>query len=427
MYSLGSLVLSVTMVIVALWIVNKFLKIFFKKKKLNVWGIGAWILFAVFQLMLELNKGNASIWNTIISVLLVFLISVGNYYWKGKNCILVVILFHVVWAFVEMLVFGAMSNLAITQQRFNLLGVMISKLIMIIGISLFSVYWKKSINQVVPTKYYIALLFVPIGSIYIADNTFNSVEHEGSTFSAMVTFSILLLLNIVIFEIYHKLSENFLLERERTVYVQQLEIVSRNTEEQKKIMENFHQEKHNWINELIVLKNCVENSDKNSVIENINRIIKVCDVNEKISNSGNNVVDAIINFKYAVAKELGITFQLKIFIPDNLPLNQCDLGIILGNAIDNAIDAVKNCKTYEKTIEISMGIKKEALVLMVKNPYEHMIKKDKKGNLISTKKEFHKHGYGVSSIKRVADQYAGEVWIDTQDHIFTLTVIINLK
>lgn len=149
-------------------------------------------------------------------------------------------------------------------------------------------------------------------------------------------------------------------------------------------------------------------------------------INEKYSNCGNGLVDALINFKYTIAKEQHIKFILKIFIPEILPINQCDMGIILGNTIDNAIEAVKKCKSKEKNIYITMGIKKEALVLIVKNPYEHCVKKDKNGNLLSTKKEFSRHGYGINSIKRVADRYNGEVLIDMQDGIFAITIIMNL-
>lgn len=193
------------------------------------------------------------------------------------------------------------------------------------------------------------------------------------------------------------------------------------------MMENFYEEKHNLINELITLKNSVENSECEMVINDLNRIIKGCDVNENYSSCGNKIVDAIINFKYAIAKEFAIDFDLKIFIPEVLPINQCDIGIVLGNALDNAIEAVKQCQNSKKVIHIIMGIKKEALVLIIKNPYEHIIKKDKTGNLLTSKKNSSRHGFGVNSISRVVENYQGEVLIDTTDSVFSITVIMNLR
>ena len=58
-----------------------------------------------------------------------------------------------------------------------------------------------------------------------------------------------------------------------------------------------------------------------------------------------------------------------------------------------------------------MGIKKQSLVLVIKNPYEGSLKQDKSGKLISTKNDFRRHGYGISSIQKVADKYGGDVII----------------
>lgn len=426
MFNLGYYILDLTMVVATLWIVKKFLDSSLEAKKISILSVIAWLIFGAFQVFVEFYSGTASIWMTIINIILVLAISISNYEKKGKEKLFIVISFYAVWSIVEMFVFFCVNSMPIGYQESDLIGEVISKILMIIGTYLFSILGVKKNNEFIPAKYYFVILFIPIGSIYIAVNEFYSKINYHNTILSMITFSILLIFNIIIFEIYSKLAENFMFEKEKTVYAQQMDIISRSTEEQKKIMENFYEEKHNLINELVALKNSVENSDSINVIENINRIINVCDINEEFCNCGNNVVDALINFKYAVAKEQGIKFNLKIFIPEILTINQCDIGIVLGNAIDNAIEAVRQCKLTEKVIYISMGIKKEALVLVVKNPYEHCIKKDKNGNLLSTKEEVSRHGYGVNSIKRVAERYHGEVFIDTQNNIFAMTVIMNL-
>ena len=58
-------------------------------------------------------------------------------------------------------------------------------------------------------------------------------------------------------------------------------------------------------------------------------------------------------------------------------MEPCDIGIALGNALDNAIEAVRDCRQHQKVIEISMGVKKQALVMLIKNPYEHVLKNDR--------------------------------------------------
>ena len=294
---------------------------------------------------------------------------------------------------------------------------------MLIGTYILSFVWKKRENSLIPVKYYIVFFFVSIGSIYIATAVFFS---ENNTVTALIVFSILLLFNMIILEVYSKITEKIMLEKEKTVYEQQIHMMTNNTTEQKKLMEDFHRERHDLINKLIVLKNEIEQGEKENVIREIDKIIENNHTENYISDSGNQVIDALLNTKYSIAKENGIQFLLKIFIPEELPINQCDLGVVLGNALDNAIEATEKCNENNKNIEIAMGIKKQSLVLVIKNPYEGSLKQDKSGKLISTKNDFRRHGYGISSIQKVADKYGGDVIIETEDGKFVLTVMMNI-
>lgn len=426
MYNVGNLIFDATMVVATLWIVNKYLGIFNKKRQ-NIMSVSIWILFAIFQVYVQINSGIASIWTTIISIGLVILISLFGYTNKGKKSILEVCFLYVVWVLIEIMISFCVNLLPLDENHSVMAGNIISKIIMIIGVYVFSIMWEKTDNNFIPARYYVGLLFVPIGSIYIAVNEFYSINNMKEVLPSMVTFSILLLFNIIILEIYSKISENFIMEKEKAIYTQQINIMAINTEEQKKVMENFHREKHDWINELIALKNEIEYENKDVVLQNIDRIIQNCQFGEAISDTGNKCIDALINVKYTTAKEKGIDFILKIFIPEELPINQCDMGIVLGNILDNAIEATEKCNSSAKKIEIIMGIKKEALVLVVKNPLAGSLKRNKDGRLLSTKEDSKRHGYGINSVIKVARKYNGDVIIEEEGGEFVITVTMNLE
>ena len=101
MYSIGNLILNGTLVIATLWIVNRYLRTFYNRKK-DYFAVGAWTLFAVFQMQVQINSGVASIWTTIISICLVILISILGYD-GGKKSILEVLLLHVIWLLTEIM------------------------------------------------------------------------------------------------------------------------------------------------------------------------------------------------------------------------------------------------------------------------------------------------------------------------------------
>lgn len=424
MFSNGQYILSGVMILTATWIANKYLNAFGEKKKQSIIGLCAWVLYSIYQLVVEFYRDTPSIWKLICGIILIYLVSIFNYHWEKRNVFFTVCLFYTIWAIVEMIVFIMLQNIADDRARENTIGVVISKIIMIILVNLMSAQGRKGGERIVSFKYYIYLLFIPLGSIYIAHVFFS--EQMLNSFSGMIVFSILLLLNIIIFEIYDKLVEVFRLEKEKIVYEQQLEIISRSTEEQKRIREEFHLEMHNWKNKLIVLKKSVEKCNKNDILEEIDRIINIKPNNHYFFVSGNDNVDAIINVKHIIAKEYGIDFRCKIVVPEELPFRQCDLGVVLGNAIDNAIDATKQCKEKQKVVDIVMGVKKEALVIIIKNPYEYAPIKNIKGEYLSTKNEKIHHGYGLKSIYKVAEKYGGEVVIKEERSEFIITIFMNL-
>ncbi|MBR1691646.1 MAG: sensor histidine kinase, partial [Lachnospiraceae bacterium] len=229
-----------------------------------------------------------------------------------------------------------------------------------------------------------------------------------------------------IFEFFLQANSFIARERESVIRAQQLQMVAQNTEEQKLMMQDFFEQRHNFVNELIVLKAELEHNDKEAVRANLDKLISSRNRVDVICTSGNSTVDAIINFKYAAAKESGIAFDLKLFIPPELPIAQSDLGVILGNAVDNAIEAVKQCSTKQKVIEISMGVKKGACILVIKNPYEGKLETGHEGIPLTTKEQKRRHGYGLKSIFRIAEEYEGEAVIDAAGGTFSLTVVLNL-
>ena len=161
-----------------------------------------------------------------------------------------------------------------------------------------------------------------------------------------------------------------------------------------------------------------------SIIQECQDINDVQSINKDIIN--NPAVYTLINSKYKMATDLNINMKVDV-LTDITKFKISDLNLcrILGILIDNAIEAVKECKSSKRVIEISMGIKKEACVIVIKNPYENKVQKDNYGILISSKREKYKHGYGVKSIMKIADKYQGEALVEEKDGVFSLIVVLN--
>ena len=103
-----------------------------------------------------------------------------------------------------------------------------------------------------------------------------------------------------------------------------------------------------------------------------------------------------------------------------------DVGVYFFSQSTGAIEAAEECSTISPKIEVIMGIKKGALIIRIKNTFQHTLKRNKEGRLISTKKETVGHGYGIRSIEKTVENYQGDVIFEIQNNLFIITIIMNL-
>lgn len=115
------------------------------------------------------------------------------------------------------------------------------------------------------------------------------------------------------------------------------------------------------------------------------------------------VVDAILIEKCRNAQEVGIQVEHTINICGKLKMNRGDMGIILGNLLDNAIEAAE--KEMEPKISIKMVQNREQLMIEIKNT----CRPDEKIDWNSTKEDKQNHGIGIKSVTKVVEQYRGRL------------------
>lgn len=104
-----------------------------------------------------------------------------------------------------------------------------------------------------------------------------------------------------------------------------------------------------------------------------------------------------------------------------------DLYALLGNAIDNAIERVKQFPDTEKRI-ISLSIQRRGAFVSIQtnNYYEGTIEL-RDGLPITTKGDAANHGYGLKSIRYLSKKYGGSMCVETKNNVFTLQIMVPIK
>ena len=142
--------------------------------------------------------------------------------------------------------------------------------------------------------------------------------------------------------------------------------------------------------------------------------------------TGNSIADALLSEKQLIAMECHTTLLFEGFIPNSL-IDPCDICIILGNALDNAIEAclkIDNC--VEKQISIQSYLNNNFLFLSISNPSFTPV--DIKFNRISTtKRDKDSHGLGLYAIEHSVKSYAGEVKLSWNENIFRIDICLDFN
>lgn len=223
------------------------------------------------------------------------------------------------------------------------------------------------------------------------------------------------------FRIYFKLAEDMEIRTQNVVYARQLKLCTVHNKEKEIMWTEFRNAKHDMKQHFITLIKYLEENDNVSAKKYLKEIIGDNRLQEiGISKSDNIIVDAIVNAKFAVANKWNINFNSQINVPIQLPFENGDISILLGNILDNAIEACIKVPSEQRKVELVIRYENNMLLIVCRNNYNGQLIKGKEGELRTDKRDSQNHGIGLRSIKKIATKYHGSVVYDSVETIFTL-------
>ncbi len=141
-----------------------------------------------------------------------------------------------------------------------------------------------------------------------------------------------------------------------------------------------------------------------------------------IINSGNPAIDAVLQSKLLVAERKGINLSFSVKISDKINIDLLELGVLIGNALDNALEATEALENdADKTIFLSLITMGGRIVISVENPVKTEV--DTK-RIVTAKVDKNNHGYGIKSIRTIAQKYDGDAFVSCDGNIFTISINI---
>jgi sensor histidine kinase YesM len=181
---------------------------------------------------------------------------------------------------------------------------------------------------------------------------------------------------------------------------------------------------HDTYNHLNNISLLLKNNKVNECIEFIEKYTNTLnDISLKV-NSGNIFIDALISRTINECENENIVFVQNIILPEEIQIDNVDICIIIGNALDNAIEACKKISTGTREITIQIKMLKNYIVIDIKNticanPFS------KTGTLYTDKQDKIRHGLGLLNIKNIVNKYSGELSLTHEEDLFIFNAILK--
>lgn len=421
-------VMALLMSFLSVWILREYLGTFLKKRNYGYSGRVHWGIFLLWQVCSILDIINWPDYVTLIISVIAVLVVTLNYEGHIFQKIVFTVMYNSIWMLIEILLVFIFISVGLNYTTQDLLGSLLSKILLLILVEALKHFFGNEKIRELPHSYNMVLLLIPLGSMFVVYTSFLMSADSNSTSDVYWSFAalgIMLLLNILVFTIYLRLSEDFELRQKNAVYKQEIDLYNKHIEEKENSMLEFRKARHDLKNQLIYL---LERCKKKEYKELEKFLVKLIDNvpfdDLTISKTENSIVDALVNYKYTFAKRLGIEFTVKLDIPMQLPFDNADMCIILGNSLDNALEANMRMGGKERYIKLNMRMDIHNLAIIIENSYDGKIYKDKAGKLLTRKNNKIDHGLGLYSIQRAVDKYHGLMNTRYTENKFVLEILL---
>lgn len=422
---------EIVLVFFRIVIIKKYLKVFLGINCNYCRQLIGWVIYFVFLIVgqvFHIYSSPSLIIGNIVFILLILLISNQKKIFKN---IIFSILLCFGWLLIEAIVGIIINFLEIENEIMQKIGSFISEIIMLWTVYSFDYIKKEKNHGKMKIQYWLGMVFMPIGSVCIMYQIFLlSLYNAQYVIMSAITAIFLLGINYIMYELCGSLERETEVMTQAHLYEKQLVLYNEEAKEREQEYFRYRKIRHDMKNHLIGLRSLIKEGDVQRAENYLDGLLDDIEIVEEKICSGNVVVDTLVNAKCTLAKKMHIKTDIQVCIPNEFKFQDKHLMVILGNIIDNAIEASMKLPEEERYIKLIILYQKKMLNILIINNYNGRTRKNRWGEFITTKEEQVYHGLGLSAIKQAIDYYNGEVKITEKNGKFQVSILIyenNIK
>jgi len=283
-------------------------------------------------------------------------------------------------------------------------------------------------NEEIISKKYVLMILTPVILIFLVSEYISKVSYGdititntdrryimGNSYDVLVIQILSVVGLYCVLYAYRKLSEALRLSIKITLLEQEACYLNQYVGEAKMRYEKTKAFRHDVKNHLSIVKELIKKNSLDAALHYIGDMQHLTADMSFPVNTNNPILDILLGNKLGIAEGYRIKVQCSLFLPYPCgTVKDIDLCIIFANALDNAITACGKIRdSQQKYIDISGKIQGDFLMVEIQNSYH-----DREAVNIGT---------GIANIKAVTEKYHGAFQINTEENLFTLSVLLVIS
>ncbi len=239
-----------------------------------------------------------------------------------------------------------------------------------------------------------------------------------------------LIIAVIIFVLLFFISAAFFIKQymikltDRRISLYQSDLMEKHCQEVENMYRQTRGWRHDYHNHIQTMKAYLIMGNLDKLASYLNELDTDLTAVDTVIKTGNIMIDAVLNSKISLAKSRGITVDAKAIVPKNLSVSEIDLSLIIGNLMDNAMEACMKTEKNKRFIRVYIDILKGQLYIYVMNSTSGRLKKS--GKLYLSTKNQKYHGFGLMRMDKVVDRYQGYVDRQDEEDVFVTEIMLPL-
>ncbi len=256
---------------------------------------------------------------------------------------------------------------------------------------------------------------LPMYSCYISEKNVQSIYHFIAAGQIMINF--------LVMAVMKNIREKGELLRENALTNQKKESQLAHYWDMQAVYERQGRKMHDYKNQIRTMQVLLKEGNTQAAAALAERLTESISVEMSAVNTNHPVVNAVLNQKFHVAREQGVSMIFRVGDMSGMRLDEEEIVILLSNLLDNAIHECVKVVRAERKAVINIKLVQEGgkTIFSVKNPVAEEVQ-IRDGIVLDSDGEM--HGVGLMNVKAVVDKYGGDFAISCDREKFRAVVIL---